>query len=250
VDGYLRYEFAKKTGIEIQILEKKFASLEEIFIACVSLNTSLRELHLLEKAHLIVFATQNKLILDMSALLKNKVQEHEIACAKQIFSLPLFYFSLIQSQKLSFEQVSILLDFSQEELALLEPIFTQCRFSQSNFYLLLQYIRHFIETKSIPLQNALQSAEVLSILQDSSPYEKGENLLQYFLLQIKPLYSLKLLQFRQLKPNNLDIEFNPNFEDDFYKISFKIKKPEDVEKAKQQLEMQEKNLKKISQLLS
>lgn len=233
LDGYLRYRFGKDRVIFEKIC---FATMEEMFASIVRVNTAIRELHLIEKAFLISFAVAKSLKVNLASLLRMKVDDEVIWLAQKVAALPDFYLNILQGQKASFKQIEALFYFNDAQLKELEGVFQTCRFSQSNFYAFLSDLHDFLKIHETPLQQVLGVAEVRRILDDDrlSPYQRGENFLSYLAMQLRPHYHQSLARLNRLKaeivsPGTIEIACNPNFEDEFCRITFKISTPEDVD---------------------
>lgn len=249
IDGYLRYRASPAANFATV----HFDTMEDLFTCAVEVNSAVRELHLLEKAFLIAFAARHKLAVQLSSLFNTKVGEETILQAQKITSLPEFFFPILQNHRISFKQIQSLLHFSREELEHLRQVFEICRFSQNNFYRFLEDLHHFLRSKGQTSEQFLSHPDVREILGQSSPYEKGENLLKYLFRQLKPVYWESLDKLDQLKKRlrsaNIEVAYNPNFEDDFYRISFDVSRREDIEKIWQLLHANRENLYRLLEVI-
>lgn len=254
IDGYLRYRFTNNSTIHLTKIY--YNTLEEIILDIISINTSIRELHLIERAFLIVFAVEHGLQVDLTTALGIKVDDEVIAQARRITTLPPSYLHILQEQKVLFKHLGPLFYFDNEQLKELEPILIACQFSQSNFYEFLQNVHHFITAYHTNLYQLFTRQDILTIINDPlhSSHQKGEDLLEYFNHSLKPQYYQsvdKLNRWKIQLKSQADIEliYNPNFEDDYYKLSFTIANQQDIDLIEKIVEVNRKNFMKILEII-
>lgn len=239
LDGYLRYQFAKQHQLRPQFSVITFTDLQELLHSIIVVNTAIRELHLLEKAYLLDFAANNQLPTNWHSLLKMKINEEIVCQAQKLIAIPVAYFDILQRYKLSFSKIAPLLYFDNQELLQLLPFFENCRFSQSNFVIFLEALQHFTRIHAVEVEQLLMNPTVSDIVYGGlSPCAKGERLIRFFLVKTKPLYyrsldKINVVKARLQAQSPIEIDFNPNFENNFYRLILKIARHNDILDARQ-----------------